>query len=114
MSVLGSWQQLDGPAVTVDGQSLTRPELFEAAAAVADQIHGAQVVAVDATASLQTIVAVVGCLLAGVAAVPVPPDSRAVRSAPGPERSAPPKSKAATSAGWRSAACSVVALVLSR
>ena len=75
MSVLGSWQHMDGSAVTVDGQSLTRPELFAAAAAVADRIHGADVVAVDAPASLQTVVAVVGCLLAGVAAVPVPPDS---------------------------------------
>ena len=31
--------------------------------------------AIDATASLETVVAVVGCLLAGVTAVPVPPDS---------------------------------------
>ena len=33
---------------------------------------------------------------------------------PGPDRRAPPKSKAATSAGWRRAAWTVVALVLSR
>ncbi|HSY16313.1 MAG TPA: AMP-binding protein [Jatrophihabitantaceae bacterium] len=65
----------NGPAVTIDGLSLTRPELFAAAAAIADRVHGAEVVAVDAQISLRTVVAVVGCLLAGVAAVPVPPDS---------------------------------------
>jgi fatty acid CoA ligase FadD36 len=64
-----------GPAVTVDGRSLSRAELLAAAAAVADRVHGATVVAIHADASLETVVSVVGCLLAGVAAVPVPPDS---------------------------------------
>ncbi len=36
---------------------------------------GAGVVAIDAQPDLDTVVAVVGCLLAGVTAVPVPPDS---------------------------------------
>jgi fatty acid CoA ligase FadD36 len=74
VSVLGTADR-DGPAVTVDGVALTRSDLFAAAAAVADGIEGAGVVAIDATPSLSTVVAVVGCLLAGVVAVPVPPDS---------------------------------------
>jgi fatty acid CoA ligase FadD36 len=49
--------------------------LLAAAGAVADRVHGADVVAINATATLETVVAVVGCQLAGVAAVPVPPDS---------------------------------------
>jgi fatty acid CoA ligase FadD36 len=65
----------DAPAVTVAGESLSRAQLFSAAAAVADRIAGAQVVAIDADASLRTVVAVLGCLLAGVTAVPVAPDS---------------------------------------
>jgi fatty acid CoA ligase FadD36 len=63
------------PAVTVAGQSLSRPELDAAAAAVADRVVGMERVAIDATASLATVVAVLGCLRAGVVAVPVPPDS---------------------------------------
>ncbi len=63
------------PAVTVAGRSLTRPELDAAAAAVADRVHGMDRVAIDASASLETVVAVLGCLRAGVVAVPVPPDS---------------------------------------
>jgi fatty acid CoA ligase FadD36 len=65
------------PAITVAGRSLQRDELYAAAGAVADQVHGAEVVAVEATASLETVVAVLGCLLAGVTALPVPPDSGA-------------------------------------
>ncbi|WP_375486780.1 AMP-binding protein [uncultured Jatrophihabitans sp.] len=63
------------PSVTVDGRTLDGPSVLAAAAAVADRIAGARAAAVDATASLETVVAVVGCLLAGVPAVPVPPDS---------------------------------------
>ena len=64
------------PAVTVDGRSLERDELDAAAAAVADRVHGSsRPIAVDATASLETVVAIEGCRLAGVPAVPVPPDS---------------------------------------
>jgi fatty acid CoA ligase FadD36 len=54
---------------------LSRGELVEAAAAVANEIAGANAVAIDAVASLETIVAVVACLMAGTPAVPVPPDS---------------------------------------
>lgn len=62
-------------AVTVAGRSLDRPSLDAAAAAVGDRVHGAQRVAIDATATLETVVAVLGCLRAGVVAVPVPPDA---------------------------------------
>ncbi|HEX4250843.1 MAG TPA: acyl-CoA synthetase, partial [Pseudonocardia sp.] len=63
------------PSVTVGGAGLRRDELFAAATAVADRVHGAPVVAIHAEATLSTVVAVVGCLLAGVPLVPVPPDS---------------------------------------
>jgi fatty acid CoA ligase FadD36 len=54
---------------------LDREELYAAAAAVADRVHGADVAAIEATARLETVVGVLGCLLAGVTALPVPPDS---------------------------------------
>jgi fatty acid CoA ligase FadD36 len=65
----------DRVAVTVGQTGLRRAELFQAASAVADRVHGAPVVAVHAEASTQTVIAIVGCLLAGVPVVPVPPDS---------------------------------------
>ena len=63
-----------GTAVTVDDATLRAEDLISAARAVAARVHGSPVAAVRASASLQTVVAVVGCLLAGVPAVPVPPD----------------------------------------
>ena len=63
------------PAVRVAGAVLRRDELWAAAAAVADEISGVRAAAVHASASLETVVGVVGCLLAGVAAVPVPADA---------------------------------------
>lgn len=65
----------DRPAVTVGGADLSRDALFAAASSVAERVHGAPVVAVHARAELSAVVAVVGCLLAGVPVVPVPPDS---------------------------------------
>ncbi|UZJ24196.1 acyl-CoA synthetase [Rhodococcus antarcticus] len=62
-------------AVRVGPRSIARHELLGAASAVAEQVAGAQAVAVHADASLETVVAVVGCLLAGVPVVPVPADS---------------------------------------
>ncbi|MBC2590796.1 acyl-CoA synthetase [Rhodococcus aetherivorans] len=62
-------------AVTIGDATLSREALIGAATAVADKIAGAARVAVDARADMSTVVAVVGCLFAGVAAVPVPPDS---------------------------------------
>ena len=64
------------PALTVDGRSLERDELYAAAGAVAEQVHGTTApVAVEATSSLETVVAVLGCLLAGAVALPLPPDA---------------------------------------
>ncbi|WP_235486041.1 acyl-CoA synthetase, partial [Frankia sp. AvcI1] len=54
---------------------LSRTELLEAAATVAGRVAGARTVAVHAEASMATVVSIVGCLLAGVPVVPVPPDS---------------------------------------
>lgn len=62
-------------ALSVGGRSLSCEELLGAAGAVAARIAGAPVVAVRATATPETVVAVVGALLAGVPVVPVPPDS---------------------------------------
>jgi fatty acid CoA ligase FadD36 len=61
--------------VTVGGAGLRRDELFAAASAVADRVKGAPVVAIHAEPTLATVVSVLGCLLAGVPLVPVPPDS---------------------------------------
>jgi fatty acid CoA ligase FadD36 len=62
-------------AVTVGDASLSRADLLAAATRFAASLPDDGPVAVDATASLETVVAVVGCLLAGVPVVPVPPDS---------------------------------------
>lgn len=76
MSLLGTpHTAYPGPAVRIGGQHLDREDLFAAAGSVADRVQGAPAVAVHATAALETVVAVVGCLLAGVPCVPVPPDS---------------------------------------
>ena len=62
-------------AIRVQDRSLSWVELRRAAAAVADDLRGATRVAVPATATLETVVGVVGGLLAGAAVVPVPPDA---------------------------------------
>jgi fatty acid CoA ligase FadD36 len=62
-------------AVTVGDATLSRADLLDAATRFASALPDDGPVAVDATASLDTVVAVVGCLLAGVPVVPVPPDS---------------------------------------
>ncbi|MGW4297334.1 acyl-CoA synthetase [Micromonospora chersina] len=62
-------------AVRVDDRSLSWVELRRAAAAVADDLRGVRRVAVPAAPTLETVVAVVGGLLAGAAVVPVPPDA---------------------------------------
>jgi fatty acid CoA ligase FadD36 len=63
------------PAATVAGRALSLDELYDAAGAVADRVHGADVVSVEASATLETVVAVLGGLLAGVTVLPVPPDA---------------------------------------
>jgi fatty acid CoA ligase FadD36 len=62
-------------AVQVAGSVLSREQLLGAAGAIAGRVEGANAVAVAATSQLHTVVAVVGCLLAGVPVVPLPPDS---------------------------------------
>ncbi|MEV4002892.1 acyl-CoA synthetase [Actinomadura sp. NPDC049753] len=64
-----------GGPVRIAGRELPRDELLGRASAVAAEIRGADAVAVHATASLETVAAVVGGLLAGVPVVPLPPDS---------------------------------------
>ncbi len=62
-------------AVSVAGESISWELLAARAAGVATQIAGMQAVAVDATPTLDTVVAVVGALAAGVPVAPVPPDA---------------------------------------
>lgn len=61
--------------VTVSGRSLNYDELLAASSAVASQLEAVSRVAVLATPTLETVVAVTAALLAGVEVVPVPPDS---------------------------------------
>ncbi|MER7006747.1 AMP-binding protein [Dactylosporangium sp. NPDC000555] len=63
------------PTVSVAGRALSAERLLSAATAVAHDVHGAATVAVDATPTLETVVAVTGALLAGAAVVPVPADA---------------------------------------
>jgi fatty acid CoA ligase FadD36 len=62
-------------AVTVNGRSCSYEELLGAAGAVARRVGGGRAFAVEATASLETVAAVVGGLLAGVPVVPIAPDA---------------------------------------
>jgi fatty acid CoA ligase FadD36 len=62
-------------AVRVGADALSTERFLACAAAVAGDVAGAPVVAVLATPSLETVVAMVGALQAGAAVVPVPPDS---------------------------------------
>jgi len=66
-----------GRTITIDGHTLTAAELLGAASSAARIVDDARRVAVNATASMETVVAVVGALLAGVTVVPIPPDSGA-------------------------------------
>ncbi|WP_284581872.1 AMP-binding protein [Streptomyces sp. 2P-4] len=62
-------------AVSVAGRTASYEELLAAARAVAADVAGAPAFAVTATASLETVAAAVGGLLAGVPFVPLPPDA---------------------------------------
>ena len=67
---------LDRPdAIVVGGVAMSGEALRRAAAAVAADLAGHDVVAILATPTLETVVAMVGALAAGVAIVPLPPDS---------------------------------------
>ena len=61
-------------AVRIDGAVLSRSDLVGAATSVAERVGGAQRVAVLATPTATTVLAVTGCLIAGVPVVPVPAD----------------------------------------
>ena len=63
--------------VTVGETVLSRSDLIGAATSVAERIRGARRIAVLAEPTAQTVVAVVGALIAGVVVVPVPPDTGA-------------------------------------
>ncbi|HYB83406.1 MAG TPA: acyl-CoA synthetase [Mycobacterium sp.] len=61
-------------AVRIDGAVLSRSDLIDAATSVAERVAGAGRVAVLATPTAATVLAVTGCLIAGVPFVPVPAD----------------------------------------
>lgn len=62
-------------AITIDGETLSRSDLLGAATSVAERVAQARRVAVLAEPTVTTVLAVVGCLIAGVTVVPVPPDA---------------------------------------
>jgi fatty acid CoA ligase FadD36 len=61
-------------AVRIGGVTLSRSDLIGAATSVAERVGGAQRIAVLATPTAATVLAVTGCLIAGVPFVPVPAD----------------------------------------
>ncbi|OMC53187.1 acyl-CoA synthetase [Mycobacterium sp. IS-836] len=61
-------------AVSIDGTALSRSGLVGAATSVAERVAGADRVAVLATPTASTVLAITGCLIAGVPFVPVPSD----------------------------------------
>ncbi|HTJ68515.1 MAG TPA: AMP-binding protein [Actinospica sp.] len=63
------------PCLTIGARSLGREGLLAAAGAVASRIAGAPAAAVYASPTLETAIAVLGGLLAGVPIVPLAPDS---------------------------------------
>lgn len=62
-------------AVTIGDTALSRGDILGAATSVAERVAQAERLAVLATPSVKTVLAVVGCLIAGVTVVPVPPDA---------------------------------------
>ncbi len=63
-----------GDAVRIGGAVLSRSDLVGAATSVAERVGGARRIAILATPSAATVLAVTGCLIAGVPFVPVPAD----------------------------------------
>jgi fatty acid CoA ligase FadD36 len=62
-------------AIRIGDATLSRGDVLGAATSVAERVARADRVAILATPTATTVLAVVGCLIAGVTAVPVPPDS---------------------------------------
>lgn len=63
-----------GDAVRIGDATFSRSDLVGAATSVAERVGGADRVAVLATPTAPTLLAVTGCLIAGVPVVPVPAD----------------------------------------
>jgi fatty acid CoA ligase FadD36 len=61
-------------AVSIDGAVLSRSGLVGAATSVAERVAGAKRVAILAKPTASTVLAITGCLIAGVPFVPVPSD----------------------------------------
>ncbi len=61
-------------AMKIDGTTLSRSDLLGGATSVAERVAGSERVAILATPSVETVLAVAGCLIAGVPFVPVPSD----------------------------------------
>jgi fatty acid CoA ligase FadD36 len=61
-------------AVSIDGAVLSRSDVVGAATSVAERVAGAGRVAVLAKPTASTVLAMIGCLIAGVPFVPVPSD----------------------------------------
>src|SRR4051812_42100462 len=63
-------------AIEVAGEAVSREQLTERATALAaEELLGATTVALEATPTLDTVIGVVACLLAGVPFVPIAPDA---------------------------------------
>ncbi|MGV9823828.1 acyl-CoA synthetase [Nocardia xishanensis] len=62
-------------AITVGPDSMSRAQVYQAAVTLASSLPNSGPAAVHATPTLETVIAVTACLLAGVTVVPVPPDS---------------------------------------
>ena len=63
-----------GDAVRIEGATLSRSDLVGAATSVAERVGAADKVAVLATPTATTVLAIAGCLIAGVPVIPVPAD----------------------------------------
>jgi fatty acid CoA ligase FadD36 len=63
-----------GDAVSIGGAVLSRSDIVGAATSVAERVAAADRVAVLATPTPATVLAITGCLIAGVPVVPVPAD----------------------------------------
>jgi fatty acid CoA ligase FadD36 len=74
-------RQESAAAVSVGGRQMSTGDLSDAVDALAARLVGTGVVAVDATPTLETIVAVLAGLRAGVAVVPVAPDAGPIERA---------------------------------
>ncbi|UNB54293.1 acyl-CoA synthetase [Mycolicibacterium sp. YH-1] len=72
-AAVAAGQDLDD-AVRIGDASLSRSDLVGAATSVAERVARAQRVAVLATPTATTVLAIIGCLIAGVPVVPVPAD----------------------------------------